>query len=139
MDKEKGFLAPSKGTIHFPPFLNFQFNQTNTWTIPDTDTELWLMLLPEEDLLAEQKPIQLTPMDNHYIVVRRDEERHQLRVNQQLKFPEGALTYLGLRTWMGYKVHYEPFKAYLLSTTILTVLFLGWFFYRKFTAKSWLD
>jgi len=90
-------------------------------------------------MLAQQGAIQLTPMDNHYLVVRNGEHREQLRAGQQLIFAEGVLTYHGLRTWMGYKVHYDPFKAYLLACSILTVLCLAWFFGQKFSRHSWLD
>lgn len=128
----------STGTLNFPPFLFFQFSQTTDWTIPDTDIDLWVMLSPEEDQLAEAKPIQLTPPDSHHLVVRIGEERYELKAGQQLKLSQGALTYHGLRTWIGFSVHYDPFKAYLLASSILTVLFLSWFFWQKFSRRSWL-
>ena len=126
------------GTINFPPFLMNQFSQTNTWEIPHTDKNLWFMLQPEDDILVEQKSVQLTPPENHYLVIRYGEQRQKIKAGQELKLPEGVLTYHGLRTWMGFKVHYDPFKAYLLATSILTVLCLAWFFWQKFTRKSWL-
>ncbi|OUS27927.1 hypothetical protein A9Q98_08595 [Thalassotalea sp. 42_200_T64] len=131
-------LPTETGTIHFPPFLTNQFNQSNSWQVPNSDIELWFMLQPEEDLLAERKSIQLAPPQNHYMVVRNGEDRQELRVGHQLHLPQGILTYHGLRTWMGYKVHYDPFKAYLLATSLLTVLCLAWFFWQKFNQRSWL-
>lgn len=131
-------MPVATGTINFPPFLTNQLNQTNTWKIPNTDKTLWFMFQPSEDVLAQQQPMQLTPPKDHHLVVRAGEKRQQLYVDGQLTFPEGVLTYHGLRTWMGFKVHYDPFKAYLLMTSILTVLCLSWFFWQKFTKRSWL-
>jgi cytochrome c biogenesis protein len=127
------------GAINFPAFLEHNFNQTNEWLIPNTDITLWIMLQPEEDILKEEIPMQLTPPENHQMIVRVGQQRRTLQVGQKLNLPEGELTYHGLRVWMGYKIHYDPYKAYMLMTSILTVLFLAWFFWRKFNNKSWLS
>jgi len=127
------------GTVHFPPFLFNQFSQTAEWTIPGTNRMLWMMLSPNEDILQEAKPIKLSTPKNHHLVIRDGERRIELSQGQEFMVEEGVLTYVGLRTWMGYKVHYEPFKAYLLAVLLLTIIFLSWFFYRKFSASSWLD
>jgi len=126
------------GTLNFPPFLSNEFSQTNQWQPSNSKAELWFLLQPESDILAEKAPTQLTLPQNHHLVIRTGEQRHIVRAGQQLKLADGALTYHGLRTWMGYKVHYDPYKAYLLACSILTVLCLAWFYWQKFTRKSWL-
>jgi len=130
--------APETGTLNFPPFLSNEFGQTNQWQPANSQAELWFLLQPESDILAERKPTQLTLPQNHHLVIRHGEQRHIVRAGQQLKLADGALTYHGLRTWMGYKVHYDPYKSYLLACSILTVLCLAWFYWQKFTRKSWL-
>ncbi|WP_206486000.1 hypothetical protein [Thalassotalea sp. G2M2-11] len=137
-DKSNAGLVQQTGTLNFPPFLFNEFSQTNTWQPPNSKNELWFMLQPEDDLLAERKPIQLTPPENHYLIIRAGEDRHKLRAGQQLILSDGTLTYHGLRTWMGFKVHYDPYKSYLLACALLTVFCLSWFFWQKFTRKSWL-
>jgi hypothetical protein len=128
----------TSGLVNFPSFLENQFSQAIEWQIPDTDIQVWVMLQPEEALWTESKPMRLIPPENHHVVVRIDGHRQELRVGQQLDLAQGTLSYQGLRVWMGYKVHYDPYKAYLLMTSILTALCLLWFFWQKFTRKSWL-
>tara|TARA_R110001583_G_scaffold134394_1_gene286082 strand:- start:11696 stop:12661 length:966 start_codon:yes stop_codon:yes gene_type:complete len=132
-------IEETSGVVNFPAFLEHTFSQTTEWQLPGSDITLWVMLQTAEDILAESKPMQLTPPENHHLVIRAGEQRHELNVGQQLQLAEGLLTYHGLRAWMGFKVHYDPYKAYLLMTSILTVVFLAWFFWQKFSRQSWLD
>ncbi|WP_371374203.1 cytochrome c biogenesis protein ResB [Thalassotalea aquiviva] len=127
------------GSINFPPYLINEFSQTNTWQVPNSERQLWFMLSPDNDLLTEQKAMKLTPPKYHSLVIRDGEQRYSLRVGEQLKLAEGVLTYQGLRTWAGFSVHYEPFKAYLLASSLLSVFCLSWFYWQRFNRRSWLD
>jgi hypothetical protein len=38
---------------------------------------------------------------------------------------------------MGYKVHYDPTKPWLFASLFVAIGAMGWFFYGKFTKRSW--
>jgi cytochrome c biogenesis protein len=130
--------ALSMGTIHFPPYMFNSFSQATTWLPPGGEQELWLMLQPEQDLLAGDQAAELTPPENHKLIIRQGEQRFSLSPGNTMKLASGELTYIRLRSFMGFKVHYDPYKAYLLATSLLCVLFLSWFYWQKFMARSWL-
>ena len=54
-----------------------------------------------------------------------------------LEFPEGRLTFVGLRSWMGYNVFYDWTLPWLAATVCVAVVSLGWHFMSKFKRKAW--
>lgn len=125
------------GSVHFPPYLGNTFNQTASWTPPQSATELWLMLEPNQEMLKDNVPMRLTPPQNHKLIIRVNETRHSLSPGQQLVTSDGVLTYQGLRSWMGYKVHYDPTKPWLFASLFIAIGAMAWFFYGKFSQRSW--
>jgi cytochrome c biogenesis protein len=54
-----------------------------------------------------------------------------------MRLPEGRIHYLGLKSWMGYRVDYDPTRPWLLAACLLAVLSITWFFLNKFRRTPW--
>jgi cytochrome c biogenesis protein len=66
--------------------------------------------------------------------VRLGEQRAELTPGQTMAVPGGQLVYEGLRTWMGYRVAYDPTLPWLLATALLAALSLALHYGLKFRA-----
>ena len=125
------------GTVHFPSYPRLQLQQVNDWQPPGSQTKLWFMLQIDEVILSPDKPSEFRIPNAHQLVVRVGESRRTLKPGESLRLPEGELTYLGLRKWMGYEISYDFTLPWLLAAAILAVLSMIWHFWQKFSGKPW--
>lgn len=108
------------------------FGMANQWTLPNGQT-LWIMLDPLRTTLmlpGEQRSGLGAASLPHRLVVRRGEARETLEVGQSLAFEDGVLTYLGLRSWMGYRIVYDPASDWLMAASLVLVLCMCLYYWR---------
>jgi hypothetical protein len=79
---------------------------------------------------------QLQLPERHKLVLRLGEQRFELAPGEGAAVDGGTLVYEGLRTWMGYRVAYDPTLPWLLAAALLSALSLGWHYLRKFSAAA---
>lgn len=126
---------PLLGAVHLPSFPAQALRQSREWHLPD-GRAVWVMLLTDESLIDPQKSTRFALPSQHRLVVRVGEQRAELVPGQRLALPGGTLVYEGLRTWMGYRVAYDPTLPWLLVAALLSALSLGWHYVLKFRAPK---
>lgn len=129
--------APALGAVHLPAYPLHEYNQSREWTIPGTNVIVWTMLQFQEIILDPEKADSFKLPEEHLVVVRIGDERHELRPGGVVDLPAGKLRYTGLRAWMGYTVFYDWTIPWLLAAAVTATLALGWHFWRKFAARPW--
>ncbi len=125
------------GTLHFPSFPVFEFDQNVDWTLPDTATRIRLSLELPAGLIDAERASTLRPPVRHALKVAYADGELLLQPGQSLRLADGELAYEGLGTWMGYTVHYDPTLPWLLAAALIAVVALSAHFWRKFAARPW--
>ena len=120
------------GSIHLPAYPTHEYRQALQWQIPGTETELWTLLMIEENVLPEDREFDFQVPQQHQLVVRYRDQRYELRPGDELELPGGILHYQKLTTWMGYKVDYDWTRPWLLATALIGLLGLFVHFIVKF-------
>lgn len=129
-------VAPSvRGAVHLPSYPAHELRQWREWTLPD-GRALWVMLQFEQTLIDPQASAQFKLPDEHRLVVRWDAQRAELAPGQTLVLPGGRLVYEGLRTWMGYRVAYDPTLPWLLAAGLVAALALALHYVLKFRGAA---
>ena len=129
--------AAQSGTLHFPSFPVFEFDQNIDWTPPGAATSLRLSLQLPGDLVDVQREFTLRRPSQHALRVSVGGAEHRLHEGQTLALPAGVLAYDGIGTWMGYSVHYDPTLPWLLAAGLVAVAALAAHFWRRFAARPW--
>jgi len=130
---------PLLGSVNLPSYPANALQQARQWSLPGSTEPIWAALQFEDEPVPESGGEFRLP-SRFTVVVRQGEQRWEFSGNQgvtNLDLPGGRLTYLGLRTWMGYQVAWDRTLPWLLSASVVAVLALGWHFWRKFSERSW--
>lgn len=125
------------GAVHLPSYPRMQYKQAIEWQPPGSKIKLWVMLPIDEVLLPQDQPSEFRLPTERQLVVRMGESRLTLKPGEHIRLPEGELTYLELRKWMGYDISYDFTLPWLLAAGILAVLSMASHFWQKFSAKPW--
>lgn len=137
---------PIRGAVFLPSYPAKALEQARQWQLPGMQEPVWTMLQLDEEVLTPDQPGEFVLPKDYRVVVRYRDQRIELpsvkdgRLTDRMRvveFPEGRMVYVGMRSWMGYKVTYDPTLRWLLATATLAVLALGWHFWRKFAATPW--
>lgn len=120
------------GAVQLNDSNNGAFAGANDWTLPD-GAPAWIMIASEADA-QESGPRVRTNLgayaDANKIILRIDDQRHEMLPGDELVRPGGRLTYVRLESWMGYRIVSDPTKPWLLGSVGLAVLSLVWFYAR---------
>ncbi len=119
------------GAVHLPSFPMHELRQSREWLLPD-GREVWVMLQIDEALIDAKERAAFRLPDRAVLVVRHGDRRVELVPGAQMTLDGGTLVYEGLRTWMGYRVAYDPTLPWLLAAALLAALSLGWHYLLKF-------
>ena len=125
--------APVAGAVHLPSYPMHELRQSREWPLPD-GRSAWVMLQFDEQLLDPQAAASFRLPKDHRLVLRLGEQRFELAPGEGAAIAGGTIVYDGLRTWMGYRVAYDPTLPWLLAAALLAALSLGWHYLRKFGA-----
>ncbi len=113
------------------------FAPASDWQLPGGPT-IWVMLdldnlpAPERgrrDALGAESV-------RHHLIVRLDNERREVLPGETIEVEGGRLTYAGLRSWMGYRIVYDPTIDWLNATVIVAVGSLLWFYGRLLRRRA---
>lgn len=125
------------GSVHLPAYPLHEYRQAQTWRLPGTGSEAWIMLQFDELLLDPERPDEFKLPDRHALVLRIGDRRWELGPGEGVDLPGGRLAYQGLRGWMGYTVFYDWTIPWLLAAALAATGSLGWHFWRKFARQPW--
>ena len=122
---------PVSGTVHLPAFPMHELRQSREWMLPDGRVA-WVLLQIDETLIDPAAAARFRMPEQHRLVLRMDPMRTELRPGQSVQIEGGTLTYVGLRSWMGYRVSYDPTLPWLLAAALLAALSLAWHYTQRF-------
>lgn len=126
--------AAVRGAVHLPSFPMNELRQSREWSLPD-GRAVWVQLHTAESLIDPAGPARFERPREHRLVVRVGEQRAELAPAASMRLPGGTLTYEGLRTWMGYRVAYDPTLPWLLSAALLSALAMAWHYACRLAAR----
>lgn len=130
---------PVIGSVHLPAWPAFELNQASDLQVPGTPYRIWMNLKFDDVILYNDKDSQFRVPKESVLVVRVGEERHELVAGKSIQFPTGRLEYLGLKTWMGFRIFYDWTLPWLLGAGLFAVFGLGLHFWKKYAPTPWLD
>ena len=119
-----------QGSVHLPSFPAQELHQSREWTLPD-GRAVWVQLQVEGVLIDPATPSRFEMPRAHVLVVRVADRRAELRPGERMSLEGGTLVYEGLRTWMGYRITYDPTLPWLLASSLLAALALAWHYARR--------
>lgn len=128
-----------RGSVNLPSYPANALTQARQWSLPGSAEPIWAALQFDDEPVPEEGGEFRLPK-RYTVVVRQGDQRWELQGNQgvsHIDLPGGRLSYLGLRTWMGYQVAWDRTMSWLLAAAVIAVLSLGWHFWRKFSARPW--
>lgn len=131
----RGGQPPERGTVHLPSYPLNEHRQAQSWRIPGTSREAWVMLDLDAPAIDPSHASTFQLPGAHRLVFVTGGERRELRPGDNFAVPEGVLVYEGLTAWMGYKVFYDPTLPWLLACAGVGVLALAAFFWRRFVRE----
>lgn len=123
------------GAVHLPSFPVHELQQSREWMLPD-GRSAWVMLDTDERLLDPATATRFELPQQHRLVLRLGEQRAELQPGEAVDIGGGRLAYLGLRSWMGYRITHDPLLPWLLGTAMASTLALAWHYRRKFRAPA---
>jgi len=126
---------PQLGAVHLPSFPAQELQQSRAWLLPD-GREAWVMLHIDDKLIDPMAETRFTMPQQFRLVVRIGEQRAELTPGQSLAVSGGSLVFEELRTWMGYRVAYDPSLPWLLAAALLAALALGVHYVQKFSGAA---
>ncbi len=130
-----GGAAAVIGSVHLPAFPAHEFSQAREWRPPGSGLAVWTLLRIEDEVLPADREFMFRVPARHHLVLRIDDTRHELRPGDRLVLADGELAYLGLSTWMGYKVDYDWTRPWLLATALIGIFAL---FAHYLASFAWL-
>jgi cytochrome c biogenesis protein ResB len=124
-------------SVHLPSYPAHATGQAETWRLPGTQEEVWLMLEVEEGLIADDKPSQFRLPAQRKLVLRHRDQRMELQPGQRISVAGGTLEYRELRTWMGYRFYHDWTIPWMLAACALGAVSLSWHYWRRFASTPW--
>ncbi len=121
---------PVTGAIHMPSYPLFDWKQDNRWTPPGgAEIRFWLRL--KTPLRADAAWTLDRKDSSGVLIVSSGGRRIELKPGQTARLEGGSLRFDELRTWMGYKIFYDPTLPWLFVVAVAGVGGLAWHFWRR--------
>ena len=127
------------GAVHLPSYPAQVDAQAATWRPGAVQEDIWLMLAFKENLIPADRASRFRLPKDRKLVVRHREARWEMQPGERVSLPSGVLEYQELRTWMGYQVYYDWTVPWLLAASVVAVLSLAAYFWRKYASSPWND
>jgi hypothetical protein len=122
-DPQGGVTA---GLVHLPSYPVNEDRQGETWRIPGTEREIALWLHIAKPVFDENHAWIFKKPEDARLVVIDGERRSELKPGEGVDLPEGKLTYLELRSWMGYSIFYDPSLPWMAAAGLVAAGGLAW-------------
>ncbi len=127
--------APLRGAVHLPSFPAQELRQSREWSLPGGPV-VWVMLQVDEALIDPTRMSRFALPREPRLVLRAGDLRAVLTPGDGLDLPGGRLVFEDLRTWMGYRVAYDPSLPWLLVSALVAALSLGLHYLQKFRQQA---
>jgi cytochrome c biogenesis protein len=124
--------TPVRGAVHLPSFPLHEGEQVRDWKPAAGAAAIRVSLRLLDPVLDASRPGILRMPVRHSVHVRAGDVETELLPGQGVSIAGGQLRYVGLRTWMGYKVAYDPVVWWLLAAALFAVLALVIHYIIKF-------
>ncbi|MBF0283571.1 MAG: hypothetical protein HQL51_03835 [Magnetococcales bacterium] len=144
----KGFAAvltwtprggvPTEGSVHLSSYPSHAVPSID-WTLPGSDIPALTLLRMADPPADPERPFSFRLPEKHELVLTIGGETRALRPGEVWDRLEGRLEYQRLTTWMGYLIHYDPAKPWLIVAAFFAVGCLGWHFARRFARRDWTE
>ena len=130
---------PVTGAINMPSYPLFDYKQDNRWVPPNSSEEIkfWLQLETGMDMDKSWELDGRTATGT--LIVTTPEKRHEVQVGGSVDMENGVLRFDALTTWMGYRLFYDPTIQWLFIVSILGVLGLSHYFWKKVNLLPWMN
>jgi hypothetical protein len=125
-----------RGAVHLPAYPMHDYRQAQTWRIPGTGRDAWIMLILERPAIDPTRASSFRIPESQRIVLVIDGTRRELEPRESVTLDDGVLVYEGLTAWMGYKVFYDPTLPWLVAAALLAIAALAAFAWRRFGGAS---
>lgn len=109
------------------------FGMANEWSLPSGET-VWIMLETTEPTRMEPGETRTglgSKTLNHRLVVRFADQRQTLAPGESIRFPQGTLSYHELRSWMGYRIVYDPTLPWVTAAALLAVASMIAYYFKR--------
>lgn len=116
--------SPS-GALHLPSYPLFDYKQGLEWTPPGASRSVTVWLSLAKPIYDERKNWKFAIPEDALLVID-DGTRRQLRPGEEAPVAGGRVRYEELRSWMGYKIHYDASRPWLMASAIVAVIGLLW-------------
>lgn len=121
-----------RGAVHLPSYPMNDHRQAQTWRIPGTGRDAWVMLELERPAIDPTRISTFRVPESQRIVLVVDGVRRELEPRESVTLDDGILVYEGLTAWMGYKVFHDPTLPWLVVAALLAIASLAVFCWRRF-------
>ncbi len=115
-----------QGAVHLPSFPLKSYEQGNHWSLPDQSAEVKLWLDIKDAVVDEDTAWTFRTPDATELVVIAGDERTALAPGDSMPLGRGHLSYDGPKTWMGYRIYYDPTRRWLLAAAAMAAFGLAW-------------
>lgn len=130
---------PITGTVNMPSYPLFDYKQDNRWNPPGSDTEIKFWLQLNTGMKEDDHWILDGRTSSGVLIVTIDDQRHEVQLGQSVQLPDGQLRFDGLTMWMGYRLFYDPTIQWMFFVSIMGVLGLTQYFWKKINLQPWMD
>lgn len=128
---------PQVFDLHFPAYPVFQFGQDLEWNLPRTTQTVTVSLHIDETVIDPGKASRFRVPERHRLRIDAAGSSVELKSGEATPVAGGRLVYLGLGSWMGYKIFYDWTLPWLLAAAALAALALAAHFLLRFRARPW--
>jgi len=118
--------ATMGGAVHLPGYPLNEDRQGNTVVLPGTGQKVVLWLNLPEPLYDVEGTWRFRAPDSHTLILNTGTRREEMLPGDRIAFAGGQLEYVGLRTWMGYAVYYDPTLPWMAAAVAVAVAGLAW-------------
>jgi cytochrome c biogenesis protein len=127
------------GAINMPSYPLFDYKQDNRWVPPNSSEEIkfWLQLNTGMDM--DKSWVLDGRTATGTLIVTTPEKRHEVQVGGSVSMENGVLRYDALTIWMGYRLFYDPTIQWMFFVSILGVLGLSHYFWKKVNLLPWMN
>jgi cytochrome c biogenesis protein len=128
---------PQVGNVQLPDHRNSDYSPWAEWTLA-RDVQLWVQIhhAPIPRPMGGYQEELGAPSLDHTIILRRGDRRFEIAQGASVELPEGRLTYLGLRSWIGYRVTYDPLANWSMASVLVAIGGLIAFYWRRLRQKD---
>lgn len=124
--------------VSFPSYPAQALRQSYEMQLPGGEQPVWAQLQLPEHFMPKSGPTQFHVPQSHTMIIRHGNQRHELRLGEDIRLGQHRLRYVQLDTWMGYWVHYDWTRPWMLAAVVVAVASLIWYVTRRFSQITWM-